>query len=708
MTVNRAIDPGDVGDIGDVLDATRFLLDLDIEPPSALQRLCRLLVPSFADLVQVAVSEGQMVDRGPFEIQASAHVNPERAELHRQLRGHYRAVRAEDNEALASLIRGELVFRPEVDEDFSFDLSGLDEDARELLRAVLPRSTIVVPLKGRETVFGVISFSLTDDSGRQFDEADLAIAVEIARRVAALVDSARLRDELQRSVALLDTMLQSAPEAFAFFDRDLVFRRINDAMAEAQGHAVEDTIGRTVEDIVPDIAPGLRRVLQHVLDTGTEVVGRELRRELPWRPGVFAHYIGSFYPVRVDDGAIVGVACLMRDISDRVRAEQSRLTLEAELEQARRMQAIGQLAGGVAHDFNNLLAVVRLRSQLLRRARPEDSQLVDALLVVERAVDQGAALAERLLRFSSDSSDGPEPIEVDAVLTGLWPLLTATVGDRVTLRVETLSDSRVALELGGFEQIVLNLVLNARDAIEGAGVVTVTTRALDDPDVVELAVADTGVGMDEATRLRACEPFFTTKPPGVGAGLGLATVAGTVRSAGGTIELDSTAGVGTTVRVRLPRLAVAPALAEASRVVGSASAHGETILIVDDEVEVGRAVAAALEGVGYRTLLALDPERALALTASAGPSVALLVTDVVMPGLSGVDLATRMRERRPDLPVVFMTGHAEQPRNIEALLGSGERLLRKPFTLAELVDRVGDALAATTGDAADDPAKLHS
>jgi DNA-binding NtrC family response regulator len=194
----------------------------------------------------------------------------------------------------------------------------------------------------------------------------------------------------------------------------------------------------------------------------------------------------------------------------------------------------------------------------------------------------------------------------------------------------------------------------------------------------------------------------------VGAGLGLATVAGTVRSAGGTIDLESTPGVGTTVRVCLPRLAVEPLASEASGGKDSPRGRGETILVVDDEVEVGRAVASALEDAGYRTLVAGGPDQALALTASAGPSVALLVTDVVMQGLSGPDLASRLRERRPGLPVVFMTGHADRSADLGALLRSGDSLLRKPFAIAELIERVEDELGSAGRSTVDDAAKLHS
>lgn len=379
------------------------------------------------------------------------------------------------------------------------------------------------------------------------------------------------------------------------------------------------------------------------------------------------------------------------------REIEERSTAEAQLRQAQKMEAIGQLTGGIAHDFNNMLAVVVGGIELARRKMGEPDQVARHLDRAMEGSERAVALTRRLLSFARSEPANARPLSLSDLVAGLSDMLERTLDERIAVDLRLAEDlPPVCVDRHQMENAILNLVVNARDAMPGGGRLTVATRNLPgEPGWVELSVSDTGEGMDEATRDRALEPFFTTKRAGQGTGLGLSQIFGLVRAADGHMELDSAPGEGTTVRIRLPALADAipaadrPAPAHSSPAVPKPSlSDRHRILVVEDDARVRRATVSALEEIGHKVLACSDGAAALALVRG-GTAVDLIVSDVVMPGLSGPDLATELERCGRAVPILFVTGYAATQ--------AGDRLsrhvvLRKPFTISQLAGAVASTM----------------
>ena len=378
-----------------------------------------------------------------------------------------------------------------------------------------------------------------------------------------------------------------------------------------------------------------------------------------------------------------------QDISELKRSEE-------QLKRAQRLEAVGQLASGVAHDFNNLLAVILNQAELLLDDRP-DGQLAASLEEIRRAGLAAADLTRHLLLFSSRQPLESGPVDLAAALAEAEPLLRSAAGERIELALEAEEGlPPVRLGLGQAEQVLVNLVVNARDAISGAGKVSVALGRGEDGQVL-LSVADDGAGMDAETAARAFDPFFTTKPRDRGTGLGLATVYGIVGKAGGQVEIESEPGRGTTVSARLPE-AVEGVEAPSPATEKPADGHGELVLVVDDEEAVRTIVCRMLERHGYRTVAAADADSAEAVLAEQG-DVDLLLTDVVMPGMSGWELVGRLHARNPGLRAIYMSGNVMTGGVTGRPVGESALILEKPFTGMELVAAVGEVLTGGRGAA---------
>ncbi|WP_114952717.1 hybrid sensor histidine kinase/response regulator [Sphingosinicella terrae] len=384
---------------------------------------------------------------------------------------------------------------------------------------------------------------------------------------------------------------------------------------------------------------------------------------------------------------------LRQEIAERERAEEA-------LRQAQKMEAVGQLTGGIAHDFNNLLTPVigGLEMLVSRLDDPKLKRLASGALESSR---RGAKLTGQLLTFSRMQRISIAPVAVNRVLDNLRPILRHTLGSRVAVELRPCPQAAHALcDENQLENAILNLAINARDAMPEGGtlVIGVELRTepagpdLNDGDYVCLTVADTGIGMTPEVAARAAEPFFSTKPFGKGTGLGLAQVYGIARQSGGTMRIDSREGHGTTVRLLLPRADTAADAAQAEDGPAEAAEPGAAarILIVDDDGDVRQFLGDLLEEMGHSVTLFESPEKALAGDLFPRPDLALL--DFAMPGMNGAQLARALRERHPDLPVVFVTGYAESDQ-IEHNLGSDVPVLRKPFGFNELSNLVRDALS---------------
>ncbi|HEY8370269.1 MAG TPA: response regulator [Thermodesulfobacteriota bacterium] len=402
---------------------------------------------------------------------------------------------------------------------------------------------------------------------------------------------------------------------------------------------------------------------------------------------------------RGTDGAVAFLSTIEHDLRDQRQ-------LEAELREATKFEALGRLAGGVAHDFNNYLTAIggfceRLREQL----EPGSPAILEAE-EIQRTVDRATALTRQLLAVGRRQVLKPRLVDVNAVISGMLPLVRQLAGDRVQV-VTALAPSlgRIRTDPAQIEQVLTNLVVNARDAMPDGGTLTIET-ANTDLDVsyarrhvsvrpgayVLLAVSDTGIGMSRETRDRLFEPFFTTKAPGKGTGLGLSTVYGIVKQSGGNIWVYSEPGRGATFKIYLPRVPEAVEAHPAPAPAVEAPRDAQTILLVEDDDLVRRLARQALEDSGYRILEASDGDDAKRVSETHAGPIDLLLTDVVMPRLNGPDLARLLAAARPGLPVLYMSGYADQAIYRSGVLDQGASFLAKPFTLEALRRRVREAV----------------
>jgi PAS domain S-box-containing protein len=404
-----------------------------------------------------------------------------------------------------------------------------------------------------------------------------------------------------------------------------------------------------------------------------------------------------------------------RDVAGRVEyyetfvrdlTEQRRL--QEQLVQSQKMEAVGRLAGGIAHDFNNLLTVITSYSDLLLEdLAPTDPKRED-VEQVRHAADGAAALTRQLLAFSRQQVLAPRVVNLSAVVQGVEKMLRRVIGEDVDLVTSLDPDvGSVKADVGQLEQVLMNLAVNARDAMPAGGQVMLETANIEyDPDYardeaagparrfVMLAVSDTGIGMDEATKARIFEPFFTTKGPGKGTGLGLATVYGIVQQSGGYIWVYSELGRGTTFKIYLPEVDAPP---EAAAVAASELPRGtETVLLVEDSEAVRAVARQVLERQGYTVLEAPRGDVALALAAAHDGPIHLLLTDVVMPGLSGRQVADQLTELRPDMQVLYASGYTDDAVVRHGVLEAGIAYLQKPFTTATLTRKVRETLDRPT------------
>ncbi len=400
-------------------------------------------------------------------------------------------------------------------------------------------------------------------------------------------------------------------------------------------------------------------------------------------------------------------AATQTSLAEMQRAYEELAHTKEQLTQSQKMEAIGRLAGGVAHDFNNLLTVILGRSELLRRelaSQPAWRRHVD---LIHTTADRAAGLTRQLLAFSRKQVLQPKRLDPNAVIGGMAPMLGRLIGEDIELVIAPRAHAgHILVDPSQLEQVILNLVVNARDAMPDGGRLTIQSAdaTVDDafaerhPGVrpgayVVLSVSDTGVGMDAATRSRIFEPFFTTKEPGKGTGLGLASVYGIVKQSDGYIAVESEPGHGATFRIYLPRVDATDAEAAPPPTAPPGRGTAETILLVEDDPEVRELVAEILGDYGYRVVPASRPAEALEL-GSGGQRIDLLLTDVVMPEMSGRDLAARLTARHPALRVLYMSGYSDEVLASRGVIDPGIRLLMKPFTPEALTSQVREALDA--------------
>ena len=418
---------------------------------------------------------------------------------------------------------------------------------------------------------------------------------------------------------------------------------------------------------------------EHVLSVPDLVAGHE-----------WAHLLPHVFQV-IGGTAFAGIAWFALDIRLQTK-EEARLEAESEqlreqLERSQRLNGLGQLAGGVAHDFNNLLAVIGGYARLLDRRLDDRPELRADVREIVTAAQRGAELTRQMLVFSRGSQRETEAGDINRAIDGSETLLRRAAGEQVHLRLTLADDAPpVALGRGRIEQILLNLTINARDAMPAGGSLTIGTETHDGG--VRLTVADTGEGMSADVAAHAFDPFFTTKGEGKGTGLGLSVVYGIVERSGGSIELQTALGAGTRFEIQLP---AAPAfVAEEPVLAGeTGSLRGVTVLVVDDQDGVRTLATHILEAHDARVIGVSDARAALDAIAEHEDAVDVVLTDIIMPGMSGIDLARHLRSERPALPLVYFSGHGG-----DVELPDDGPLVHKPFTPEELAAAVADVLPA--------------
>ncbi|MEV6845951.1 response regulator [Actinoplanes sp. NPDC051411] len=393
------------------------------------------------------------------------------------------------------------------------------------------------------------------------------------------------------------------------------------------------------------------------------------------------------------DGRAVAVEGILRDITERVRAERNRVELEQQLRQSERLDSLGRLAGGIAHDFNNILAVISGYATMLAEELEEDGPNRADAQAIEQAAARGSALTRQLLIFSRLEPSRPETLDLNVVATDMQRLLARTLGEDIELRTVLGPDlPPITMDRSKLEQVLMNAVMNSRAAMPSGGRLTIGTSAEPDGEFVALTITDTGCGMAPEVAARAFEPFFTTKGRGNGTGLGLATAYGVVTDVGGTIGLESQPDQGTTVRVRLPAGSTGPAGEAVVARVPSAGGRGQRILVVEDEDGVRDIVCRILKKAGYDVRASGDPQEALKMCLDGNLHVDALLSDVIMPGMSGTQLAAELRRTRPGLPVLFMSGYTSGPKPGGQELPPDAPLLYKPFQTDQLLQTLDQLL----------------
>ncbi len=486
----------------------------------------------------------------------------------------------------------------------------------------------------------------------------------------------------------------------------------------------------------PNALPGTALPREESFLLGVEGDGGPL--DIPSVPGsefrdhpAFLRYgVGSYLEVRVEVGGEAYGALTFLSRTPRegpcsdadleflrfaaawIGARVERRQLEDRYLHSQKMEAVGRLAGGVAHDFNNLLSVIGGYGELLHRDLPPDGEQQGRVAEILKATGRAAALTRQLLAFGRRQVVEPRRVDLNEMIGEIRKMLGRLIGEDVELVTELAGNlPPVLADPGQMEQVIMNLAVNARDAMPGGGRLTLRTRevliaseaARMNPDArpgphVELEVGDTGEGMDPGTLAKAFEPFFTTKEAGKGTGLGLATVYGIVCQHGGHVEVDSTPGLGTAISIRLPRADTLPAPAAPDPGPSGSVSGDETVLVVEDEGMVRTLVRDVLEMHGFAVIDTGDPREVPGLLDALPGPVHLLLTDVIMPGMGGREVANLVRRRHPGVRILYMSGYADETLGQHGMLEPGVALLQKPFTPLTLVHKVREVLGSPAGE----------
>jgi len=560
-----------------------------------------------------------------------------------------------------------------------------------------------------ECVFGEKTYRF--DSHLAMVHGNVAGAIYIISDVTEERRAAREKDE---ALALLRALTNAAPVGFAFFDRNLRYRFVNRELAEINGIPAEAHLGRTMEEIVPSLAVESQRVFQMVLETDQPVLDYEFIGETAKAPGQERSWSCNGYPVHSAGGRLIGVGAMVIETTEQKRAEKARQDFDKRMLDAQKLESIGLLAGGIAHDFNNLLTGILGNASLAQEAVLPGSHVASWLDDIVKAGERAAHLTKQMLAYSGKGLFIVETIDLSQEAADVVRLVQASISKKISVQMDLAKDlPKVRADKGQLQQVVMNIVVNAAEAIgDTRGILSLRTgvrectreengEALNGAEIepglyVYLEVTDTGCGMTDATKARIFDPFFTTKF--TGRGLGLAAVGGIVRGHHGAIDVSSTPGKGSTFTVYLPAANGKPHAAPgAPRDSLARNGMSGTILVVDDEQMVLRTARSALEGHDYPVLVAESGPAAVELLRRHGAQISLIVLDLSMPGMSGLEALPELRKVRPEVPVIISSGYSEAET---MRLFSGHKIsgfLQKPYTSRQLYQMVEAAAEKEKG-----------
>jgi two-component system, cell cycle sensor histidine kinase and response regulator CckA len=564
----------------------------------------------------------------------------------------------------------------------------------ELVGTACP-SWLGVPLRTPAETIGVLVVQ-NYERENVYTHRDLEFLSSVGGQIALAIERKKSEERARESEARLRVLIEQLPAVLWTVDKNMRFTSAVGAGLARLSLKPNQIVGMTLAEYFETNDHSFTPIAAHM----RAIAGDPVTFPVEWKKGSYACHVE---PLRDSSGGVQGAICMALDVTDRKQ-------LEEQFRQAQKMEAVGRLAGGIAHDFNNLLMVIQGYADLLADRLPVGEALHRNAEQIQTAAQRAAALTQQLLAFSRKQILAPKVLNVHSVVADMEKMLQRLIGEDIELETSSKPDLwLVKADRSQIEQVVMNLAVNARDAMpQGGRLMIETTNVEFDASVshspavvapgkyVMLAVTDNGCGMDSKTQAHIFEPFFTTKEKGKGTGLGLATVYGVVKQSGGYVWVYSEPGHGTTFKIYLPRIEDETATSSRDRnAKPEALPRGtEVVLLVEDEAGVRELAREYLEMSGYTVIVAPDGRTAIELASMHKGTIHLLMTDMVMPGIGGRELAERVAAIRPEIKILYMSGYTDQAVVHQGILGTDAPLLQKPFTLATLTTKLREILAA--------------
>jgi two-component system cell cycle sensor histidine kinase/response regulator CckA len=554
-----------------------------------------------------------------------------------------------------------------------------------------------VPLKTPTATIGVLVVQHYQNENA-YDQRDLEFLESVGGHIALAIERRRAEEQLRRNESILRLLFEQNPLAIWLYDIDTFkFLRVNQAAVKLYGYSTEEFEEMTILDIRPESQRGSAGRAE----TTSEAEASEHQFWLHQAKDGRTFEVETISHRLIYAGKTIRLV-VAQDISERRH-------LESQLRQAQKMEAVGRLAGGVAHDFNNLLMVIKGHTELLLNVLESSDQITRKIEQIDRSADRATALTRQLLAFSRRQVLQPQVINVNSIVEEMGKLLPRLIGEDIELVLRIDDDlGTIRADASQMEQVIMNLAVNARDAMPNGGKLVIETANIDldqgytmshslmkPGPYVLLVVSDNGSGMDAETQARIFEPFFTTKEKGKGTGLGLATVYGIIKQSGGFIWVYSEAAKGTSFKIYLPRVDQTEDHIGSPRASADLPMGTETVLLAEDEQDVREIAREFLESGGYRVIEAKDGAEAIQLAAQNRGQIQLLVTDMVMPGMTGQELGVRLQAEYPGLGVIFMSGYSEHAATEMANADPAVRLLTKPFSRTAFLRSVRETLQSS-------------